>query len=168
MANLPESFKPLIGTEEATIDDKGRILVSKSKRDRLGEDFILVLGKSGGISVYPRNVFEQLFEEIFRVETMNPAREEYTRLVLSNAADDISFDQQGRLVIPRRLRNEARLTGDVLVIGCGDRIEIWDRDEWTKFNYAPDKYNAERRDAIDSAYSRMLFSQRASQREESA
>lgn len=153
---LPEGFQPLIGTEEAVVDDKGRLLISKKKRERLGEEFAVVLGKSGGVVVYPGKVWEMLFEEIFRVETMNPAREQYTRLVLGSAEDDLSFDGQGRMVIPKRMREEAKLNGDVLVIGCGDRIEIWNRVEWEKFNFAPDRYNVDRRTAIESAYNGMI------------
>lgn len=168
MPKLPEGFKPLIGTEETRVDEKGRILFSKSKRDRLQDGFALVLGKSGGVCLYPQPIFDLLFAEIFSVETMNPAREEYTRFVLANAHDDLSFDPQGRLVIPQRLRKEAHLDGDALIIGCGDRIEIWDRDEWVKFNFAPEKYNVDRRDAIEAAYTKMIFGRRAEAREEIA
>lgn len=168
MSKLPEGFRPLIGTEEVKIDGKGRVLFSKPKRDRLQDGFTLVLGKSGGICLYPQAIFDQLFEEIFSVETMNSAREEYTRFVLANAHDDVEFDPQGRLVIPARLRKEAGLVDDVLIIGCGDRIELWDREEWVKFNFAPEKYKPERREAIETAYTRMLFGRRAEVREESA
>jgi MraZ protein len=153
---FPEGFQPLIGTEEAVVDDKGRVLISKKKRERLGETFAVVQGKSGGVIVYPQFVWESLFQEIFSVETMNPAREQYTRLVLGTAEDDLKFDGQGRMVIPKRLRDEAKLNGDVLLVGCGDRIEIWNKIEWEKFHFAPEKYNADRREAIENAYSQMI------------
>lgn len=153
---LPEGFKPLIGTEEATIDEKGRVLFSKQKRERLGESFALVLGKAGGICVYPQAVWEQLFVEVFSVPTMNPARETYTRLVLGSAEDELSFDAQGRLVIPKRLREEGKLKGELLLIGCGDRIEIWNQFEWEKFGEFPEHYNKDRRNAIQDAYDKML------------
>jgi|CXWL01.1.fsa_nt_gi MraZ protein len=168
MPHLPEGFQPLIGTDETSIDDKGRVLITKAKRDRLGENFVVMLGKSGGISCYPSNIVDQLLQEVFSVDTMNPAREEYTRLVLGNAFDEITFDAQGRMVVPKRIREEARLTGELYAIGCGDRVEIWDRDEWVKFNFAPEKYNADRREAIENAYSQMLFSRQANRLEVSA
>ena len=43
--------KLLLGQEEATIDDKGRVLVAKNKRDRLGSDFVMRLGDNG--CIYP-------------------------------------------------------------------------------------------------------------------
>lgn len=161
MPKPPENFKPLLGIEETTIDDKGRVQFPKGKRERLEDEFTLVLGKSGGVVVYPQAVFNALFEEAFSVDTMNPHREAFTRLVLGNAYDDVPFDAQGRIVVPKRLREEARLTGVLLLVGCGDRLEIWDQEEWVKFNFAPEKYNVERRDAIDEAYSQMLFSRQA-------
>ena len=50
-------IKPLIGTDEDTIDDKGRLLVSKKKRERLGEDFVMALGATGCVVVYPELVW---------------------------------------------------------------------------------------------------------------
>jgi MraZ protein len=40
----------------------------------------------------------------------------------------VQLDGQGRLVVPRRLRDKARLDKDVVVMGVGTRLEIWARD----------------------------------------
>ncbi len=155
MAGLPQEFKPLIGTETANVDDKGRILVSKKKRERLGESFALVLGK-GCLIMYPEQVWNQLMSEIFSVPTMNPAREQYTRLVLGVAEDDLKFDGQGRMVIPKEMRETAKLKDKVLLIGCGDRVEIWAEGEWEKFQEFPVEYQQKRREAIETAYANMM------------
>lgn len=155
-SRLPEAFKPLIGSEEANMDDKGRILFSKKKRDRLGDDFTLVLGKPSCLVAYPKKVWDQLLSEIFAVGTMNPAREEYTRLVLATAEDDLKFDSQGRVVIPHKMRTAANLEDKVLLIGCGDRVEIWSKPEWDEFNRYPTEYKKDRRSAIEAAYNRMV------------
>lgn len=138
------------------MDDKGRILVSKKKRERLKDDFTLVLGKPGCLVAYPKVIWDQLLSEIFTVGTMNPAREEYTRLVLATAEDDLKFDTQGRVVIPHKMRTAARLEDKVLLIGCGDRVEIWALAEWEEFNKYPAAYQKERRDVIEDAYNRMV------------
>jgi DNA-binding transcriptional regulator/RsmH inhibitor MraZ len=52
-------LKPLIGTDEATIDDKGRILVGKKKRERLGEPFAIAVGEVGCLVAYPEPVWQQ-------------------------------------------------------------------------------------------------------------
>jgi MraZ protein len=148
--------KLLLGTDEATIDDKGRILISKKKRDRLGETFTMALGTVGCLVAYPEDRWEQMVEQILSFDSINQGREQYTRLVLGLADDDLKFDQQGRVVIPQKLRDLARLKDKVMLVGCGDRLEIWSRSEWEQYNEYPDTYGQKRREAIEKAYQQMV------------
>ena len=148
-------FKPLIGTDEATIDDKGRILVSKKKRERLGETFTLALGSLGCLVAYPEDRWDKIVQDILSYESINQGREQYTRLILGWADDELKFDQQGRFVVPQKLRELARLKEKVLLIGCGDRLEIWSKSEWEEFNTYQDSYGRQRREAIDKAQQQM-------------
>lgn len=144
--------KPLIGTDEATIDDKGRILVSKKKRERLGEPFVMALGTTGCLVAYPEPEWLRIVGEINAYDRINQGREQYSRLVFGLADDDLRFDAQGRVVVPRKLRELARLDEKVLLVGCGDRLEIWASDEWTEYSSYPDTYGQKRREAIEKAY----------------
>jgi MraZ protein len=38
----------------------------------------------------------------------------------------------GRLLVPSYLREHAKITRDVYIIGVGDHVEIWDREEWDR------------------------------------
>ncbi len=155
--NEPErnGFKPLIGTDEAVIDDKGRVLVNKKKRERLGDTFTVALGAVGCLVAYPDAVWNGMVEEILSHDSINQGREQYTRLVLGLAEDELKFDSQGRFVIPQKLRDLAQLKDRVLLVGCGDRLEIWARQEWEKYNDDPDHYGIKRRASIEKAYSQM-------------
>lgn len=152
---LPEGFKPLIGTDEATIDDKGRILFGKKKRERLGESFTVALGSVGCLVAYPQAVWEDMLTNILSHNNINQGREQYTRLILGTADDEIKFDSQGRVVIPKELRDLAQLKDKVKIIGCGDRVEIWALTEWAKYNDHPDTYGQQRREAIEKAQAKM-------------
>ena len=154
MATLPGGQKLLIGTDEATIDDKGRILFSKKKRERLGESFVVALGSVGCLVAYPEAVWEQMVANILEREN-NQGREQYTRLMLGTADDELKFDAQGRVVVPQRLRELAQLKEKVLLVGCGDRVEIWARTEWEKYSDHPDTYGQQRREAIERAEAKM-------------
>ena len=149
-AAIPET-RPLIGTEEATIDDKGRLLVSKKKRDRLGEPFVMALGDAGCAVAFPEAVWMRLYREVMKAPSTNQGRQQYSRLVLATATDDLGFDKQGRVVVPQKLREDARLKDKVMVVGCGDRIEIWAKEEWSKYDKDPEGYGRERREAIQRA-----------------
>jgi MraZ protein len=155
-ATSGSKFKPLLGTDEATIDDKGRILVSKKKRERLGETFTMALGSIGCLVAYPEDKWEQMVENMLSYDSINQGREQYTRLTLGLADDELKFDQQGRVVVPQKLRDLAQLTDKVMLVGCGDRLEIWARKEWEQYNKYPNTYGQERREAIEKAHQQMV------------
>jgi MraZ protein len=148
--------KPLLGTDEATIDEKGRILIGKKKRERLGENFVMALGEVGCLVAYPEETWEKLYAEIMQFSGINQGRQQYTRLMLGTADDELSFDAQGRVVVPSKLRKLARLDKEVVLVGCGDRLEIWDKDEWRQYNEYPDSYGFQRRETIEKAYVQMV------------
>lgn len=149
------NFKPLMGTDEASVDDKGRLLIGKKKRERLGDSFVLTVGSVGCLVAYPSSVWERKLEEIFAVDSNNSGREQYSRLILGMADDELKFDSQGRVVIPQKLRDQAHIKDEVLLIGCGDRMEIWATQEWEMFNRMPEAYGKERRDSVAKAYEQM-------------
>lgn len=156
---LPADFKALTGTDEATVDDKGRILVGKKKRERLGEPFALALGPSGCLEAYPEWVWRRKLEDMLQHDTTNLGREQYTRLILGSADDEQKFDAQGRFVVPQKLREMAKLVDKVLLVGCGDRLEIWAKSEYEEHLRKPEEYGRERRDAIQRAQERMVGKQ---------
>lgn len=43
---------------------------------------------------------------------------------------DVEIDGQGRMSIPPRLRDFAGLSGEVMVTGAIDHIELWNPEEW--------------------------------------
>ena len=50
-----------------------------------------------------------------------------------SGANDQTFDKQGRINISSPLIKYADLSKDTIVIGVGDRLEIWSENSWNKF-----------------------------------
>ena len=147
--------KLLLGQDEANIDEKGRVLFSKKKRERLGEDFVMCLGDNGCIYAYPADVWEPMASEVVAFDRTNQGRQVYTRMVLGTAFDELNFDAQGRAVVPRTLRDMAKLRERIILIGCGDRVEIWSEEELDRHNADPASYGKERADLINDARRQM-------------
>ncbi len=139
---------PLVGIEESSLDDKGRVLISKAKRDALGSKFHARVTEIGCIACYPNKAFLQLGEESMQGHVLDPDRQDFTRMVLGPAATNLAFDPQGRVVIPKFMRVEAGISQDVeiVVVGCGDRVEIWSQVEWIHYRKDPAGYKREARD----------------------
>ena len=49
-------------------------------------------------------------------------------------ATECELDKQGRFLINSNLREFAGLEKEVVIIGVGTRIEIWNKDKWKKYN----------------------------------
>lgn len=151
----PIADRLLTGTDEATIDDKGRIIVGKKKRERLGETFVLSIGQTGCLDAYPKPIWDRVVADIFSHESLNAGTQDYARFMLADAEEDMKFDQQGRFVVPQRMRAVANLKDKVLLLGVGLKMEIWSKQEYETFRTHPETYGLERRQSIDKAYRQM-------------
>lgn len=123
------------GRFEATIDQKGRLLLPSSLRDVL-KDLPLVLTnsqyqKSRCLDGYSLVAWEHLEKKI---STMSPLKVEiqaFQRFYLANA-QVLNPDNQNRVLIPKNLREYAELEAEVVILGMGEKIEIWSASKWNK------------------------------------
>lgn len=143
--------KPILGTDESVIDSKGRVLLRQKMLRGLGQFFVLYLGDLGCVIAKPMANWDLMLKEVSLVAPWDPGRKAYTRLVLDTADLNAQCDGQGRVAICKRLRNDAKLTDAVLIIGCYDYLEIWNVSEFEKYTEDPDHYSEERRQEIREA-----------------
>jgi MraZ protein len=139
------------GTEDASIDDKGRLLVIKKKRDKLGENFVLALSEVGAVAAYPKSTWMAMMAEIKKVPMINLGRQQYGRLVVTTAYEDMNFDAQGRVVIPSWLRDQGKIVDKVVVAGNIEKVEIWAKSEWEAWKEDSDNYGIKRIKTIERA-----------------
>jgi len=133
LSGLPLGFEPLIGSDEASLDDKGRLIFTKKKRERLGESFVVTVGPKGCLEAYPATIWNDMVSKLLQQDALNEGVSEYTALLLGSADDDLKFDAQGRVVIPVKLRTKAKIRKDVVIVGCGNRCEIWAKEEFEDY-----------------------------------
>ena len=121
----------LIGEYEHSIDQKGRINFPTKLLEDLGEKFIITKGLDNCLFVYSYEEWK-LIENKIKALPMSKTRN-LQRFLFSSAAE-ISSDKQGRIVIPKNLRDYADLSKNVIITGVSVRCEIWDRDRYNKMN----------------------------------
>lgn len=124
----------LIGEYDLGIDDKNRLSLPADIRklinsDRDGDAFFLVLGRNGKPWLYPEKYYEQI---VFQEEPEITPEEEQLDFDHMNfaLADRISWDSQGRMLIPEKTMRRTGLGKEITLIGSRDHLELWDRAEW--------------------------------------
>ena len=118
------------GEYQHTLDAKGRLFIPAKLREQLGDGFVVTKGLDECLLLYPQKAWDELEQKI-RQLPMSKSRG-LQRFFLSSAAD-VTVDRQGRIVIPTTLRSYANLERDVVVIGVGERAELWDARRWNAY-----------------------------------
>lgn len=115
----------LYGRYKHTVDAKGRMFVPAKLREKLGETFIAAAVLDRCICLYSTEEWDALLGGIAALP-MTQGRS-LMRQLTSNA-EDVSPDAQGRILLPKHLLAYAGLEKETLVIGAGNRAEIWNPD----------------------------------------
>ena len=118
-----------LGEHRHALDDKGRVIFPARMRDDLGAQVVLQKGIDPCVYVYPPDEWERQVANVTALPTTKPEARRYARFFFSQAQSE-RVDKQGRLTIPQAFRAYAGLTRDVVVVGAGARVEIWDAGRW--------------------------------------
>ena len=120
-----------MGEYHQKIDDKGRLTIPAKIRYELGDNFIITRGLDGCLFVYKNERWEKIINHYQELASIKESRS-FMGFFLS-VANHQTFDKQGRINISSPLIKYAGLSKNVIVIGVGDRLEIWSEDNWNKF-----------------------------------
>ena len=123
----------LIGEYEHSLDSKGRLIMPAKLRENIGERFLLTKGLDGCLFAFSQNEWLNFETKLKSLPLSNKNSREFTRFFLSGATE-CEIDKQGRFLIPNNLRKSANLIKDIIIIGVGTRIEIWNKEEWETYN----------------------------------
>lgn len=128
----------LTGYYENSIDAKGRLVVPQSFREQLGDEFVITRSDTKCLRLYSREEYEQLYKRIQAAKAEGKPGVQGLIMFFINPARDAKCDSQGRLQIPPELRGKAGLEKETVTVGCMDRVEIWDKAEYSKLEESLD------------------------------
>jgi MraZ protein len=140
---MAEQRTRFVGTYDHGLDDKGRMVLPAKIRAQLGETGLL--GKLDGcLGLWTVEGFDTAADEMEALAEEGRVTTGALRAFIADA-HEIVPDQQGRIVIPARLRQYAHLGSDIVITGRMKRAEIWDAATW---NAMSDAHDAELNDAV--------------------
>lgn len=121
-----------IGTYYHTLEEQGRVSLPKSFRD-FTDNWVVTRGLDGGLFVFPADSFQEKLQKISENHVFTKkAHRDFVRL-MTNEAQSIEVDNNGRVNLPDYLIRFAHLNKDLVVVGSLDYIEIWERDLYHKY-----------------------------------
>ena len=121
-----------IGEYHHSVDDKGRLIIPSKFREELGNNFIITRGIENCLFVYSLDSWNEIVRKIESLPFTKKDARTFTRFFLSGASE-AEFDKQGRINITSPLISYAKITKECIVIGTGDRLEIWSEELWNEF-----------------------------------
>ena len=136
-----------LGEYEATLDAKGRFLLPAGFKKQLPEEassqFVINRGFEKCLTLYPQQSWEPIFSEISKLNDFDPKVREFRRYFL-NGATQLELDSAGRLLLPKNLAEHAGLERDIVLVSAVNKIEIWDKDTYSKFfdSFSPESFSA--------------------------
>jgi len=122
----------LIGNFSAKLDlQKGRTALPKKFRQLLGKKVIITAGYENSLLVVSYSSWEKVAGGIVNKPFISGAARETDRFLLGSAFE-VDLDAQGRFIIPQSLRFYASLSQNIVFVGVGNRVEVWNQSAWEK------------------------------------
>jgi len=122
------------GINSATLDAKGRMALPTRFRESLmvvaeGRLVLTIDVKEQCLLLYPLPAWEVVQNKLEALSNIGDEARRLQRLLIGHATD-IDMDAQGRILVPPMLREFAQLDKKLVVVGQGNKLEIWSADQW--------------------------------------
>jgi MraZ protein len=129
----PTSDDVFRGATKVTLDDKGRMVMPTRYRDAIQERaqgrLIVTVDRDQCLLIYPLPDWEQTERKLMSLPSLHAQARRLQRLMVGHATD-VELDGHGRFLLPPELREFAGLERHGMLIGQGNRFELWDEARW--------------------------------------
>jgi MraZ protein len=121
------------GVSELVLDAKGRLAIPARHREGLaatsGGRLVITADHGGCLLIYPQATWEPIQAQLMALSSFDDRIRSVQRLLVGHA-DDVELDAAGRILVPPALRRYAGLDKRVVLVGQGQKLELWDEGKW--------------------------------------
>ena len=122
-----------IGTSYPKLDDKFRLILPAKFRDRLAGGVVLIKGQENCLVLLTAAEFEARAAFVSGTAPIGSRQRRSLQRHYFNLAETQTPDGQGRILVNVGLREWADLNRDLVVVGVGKHIEIWNPEKYAAF-----------------------------------
>jgi len=124
------------GSNNISLDAKGRVSIPTRHRAGVlsqseGRLVVTVSPNDRCLLLYSLPVWEAVEQKLISLPSLNPHSRKLKHMLIGHA-DDCDMDGQGRILIPAPLREYAMIKKKAVLVGQGDKFEIWDDALWNE------------------------------------
>ena len=124
------------GVNTLTLDAKGRLAIPTRYREELqrqgdGGMVATINNAERCLWLYPLADWEEIERKLVNLPSLDAAAQRLKRILIGHASD-CDLDAAGRVLLPAPLREFARLDKRVIMIGQGNKFEIWNDEFWNE------------------------------------
>jgi MraZ protein len=121
------------GVATVSLDSKSRLVVPARYRDALlvngGGRVVITADPGQCLLLYPLPEWEPIEKKLNGLSDFNP-RTRSLKQLLVGYAHDMDMDSAGRVLLPPMLRKFAELDKNVVLVGQGSKVELWNESRW--------------------------------------
>lgn len=126
------------GAIQLNLDSKGRLAIPAKHRDVLlaqcaGKLVLTADHQDACLLIYPEPEWTPISEKLQKMPALNPQVRQLQRRLLGYA-ETIEMDAAGRVLVSSTLRDYAKLDKQVVLVGQGNKFELWDQQRWSKLS----------------------------------
>ncbi len=116
-----------------SLDSKGRVVVPARHRDVLltlaAGRVVLTADPGRCLLLYPLSEWEPIEKKLNGLSDFN-SRTRSLKQLMVGYAHDMEMDGAGRILLPPMLRKFAELDKNVVLVGQGNKVELWNEERW--------------------------------------
>ena len=122
------------GVQHINMDVKGRMAIPARQREPIlnicdGKLVLTIDTQSPCLALYPIGEWNRIELQVQNLPALKPQIKRFQRLVLGYATD-VDLDSSGRLLLPPSLREYAHLKKKLVLVGQGNKLEVWAENLW--------------------------------------
>ena len=121
------------GVAQLNLDSKGRLAVPARFRDaitaRCSGHLVVTADSDRCLLIYPIPEWEPIEQKLMALSSFNTQIRELQRRLVGYA-EDVVMDATGRILVPPALRAFAQLEKCIVLVGQGNKFELWNKDNW--------------------------------------
>jgi len=129
---------PFRGTFDHTLDAKNRLTMPARYRSALAGGVVLAMtvDQQPCVGVWRPQEYEHYSRRA--LAGLPPLSRQLAELerFFYGSSQDADLDAAGRIMVPGFLSEHAQLHKEVVVVGVGDRLELWSKERWNEHQSA--------------------------------